>query len=345
MNNLKFSVVIPTYNRCNSLRVTLDALARQDFSCDLFEVVVVSDGSTDGTNDLLNILVSRGEYAYTLRPIFQENAGPARARNRGVEESHGSIIIFLDDDVEPSPGYLKSHAQHHARNADIAIIGPMAPDPTRRWSEPCWIGWEHAMLEKQYDNWQKGVWKGVGPNHFYTGNASVAKRHIQAVGGFDETFKRQEDVEMAERMARSEPPVSFAFDREAKGTHRPTRTFASWCAVPTAYGKLDAIRVRRGDVSLDLIQSNYQNRNRVTRAFTDLCVNMPGIKAPIEAVLVLLSQTSWHLRQAKVSLALLSIIYNIRYLLAFTQEFGEGKQVLYYLRGQRLSKIVPTEQK
>lgn len=328
MTDLYFSIVIPTYNRCGSLRVTLDGLARQDFPTERFEVVVVSDGSTDGTDDLLASLVNGRTYSFTLRPFRQENAGPARARNRGVDEARGDIVVFLDDDVEPGPAFLSSHAAHHVRNPQIAVIGPMSPDPARQWSEPCWIAWEHAMLEKQYTNWRTGVWPGVGPNHFYTGNASVARRHVQAVGGFDETFKRQEDVEMADRMRRNDPPVEFAFDSDAIGTHRPHRTFASWCAVPTAYGRLDALRVRRSSLNVEEIQSLYQSRNRITRACVSLCLSFPIYNRPLEYTLASLARVFWKLRIAKISLALLSAVYNIRYIVAFCRESGVGSRAL-----------------
>ncbi|MES2459968.1 MAG: glycosyltransferase [Armatimonadota bacterium] len=323
-----FSVIIPTFNRRDSLQVSLEGLTRQEFPPDRFEVVVVSDGSTDGTDELLSNLAENGTYPFALRPIRQENAGPARARNRGIDEARGEIIVFLDDDVEPAPTFLSSHAAHHLQNPQIAVIGPMSPDPARRWSEPCWIAWEHAMLEKQYTNWRTGVWPGVGPNHFYTGNASVARRHVQAVGGFDETFKRQEDVEMADRMSRNDPPVAFAFDSNAKGTHRPLRTFTSWCAVPTAYGQLDAIRVRRSNLSLQGIQDLYQGRNRVTRACIGLCLSVPRITPLLEFTLASLARIVWRLRVAKIALALLSTVYNIRYIAAFSRESGVGHREL-----------------
>ncbi len=127
-----------------------------------FEVVVVSDGSTDGTDEWL------AGYAapYALRPIGQPNGGPARARNRGIQEAGGEIIVFLDDDVEPVPEFLARHAAPHEAAALTVAIGPMLPDPARLWREPCWIAWEHAMLEKQYTAWRTGEWDGLRPEPF-----------------------------------------------------------------------------------------------------------------------------------------------------------------------------------
>src|SRR5258707_10281865 len=96
------SVVIPTYNRCASLRRLLDALARQTLSADRFEVIVVDDGSSDGTRELLRTLKT----PYALVSIEQPNQGPGAARNRGVRAASGDLILFLDDDVVPMDDLL-----------------------------------------------------------------------------------------------------------------------------------------------------------------------------------------------------------------------------------------------
>src|SRR5579871_3087260 len=98
---MKLSVVIPTYNRKESLRRTLDGLARQTYPFSEFEVVVVSDGSTDGTAEMLAQYMQTAPYA--LCAITQANGGPSRARNRGIREARYDVIVFLDDDVEPVP--------------------------------------------------------------------------------------------------------------------------------------------------------------------------------------------------------------------------------------------------
>src|SRR5262245_50520479 len=121
------SVVIPTYNRCDSLYVTLEALGEQTISVDQFEVLVVSDGSTDGTDEMVRRL-SR-ESRYHLKLLTQTNTGPSAARNQGVRKSCGEVIVFLDDDVEPTPQFLAIHAAHHVRDSKLAVIGPMLRDP------------------------------------------------------------------------------------------------------------------------------------------------------------------------------------------------------------------------
>ena len=88
--DLPITVVVPTYNRLENLRRTLAGLARQDIDPKLFEVVVVSDGSTDGTDTWLQGAAC--DYPFSLRPVRQDNAGPATARNRGIEEARGEVV-------------------------------------------------------------------------------------------------------------------------------------------------------------------------------------------------------------------------------------------------------------
>ena len=93
------SVIIPTYNRADYLPQTLDSLAAQ--TCRDFETIVVDDGSTDGTRELIQ---SRPE---PITYIYQQNAGPAAARNRGLSEARGDYIGFLDSDDMWKPRFIE----------------------------------------------------------------------------------------------------------------------------------------------------------------------------------------------------------------------------------------------
>ena len=318
------SVVIPTYNRKETLLKSLRGLEKQTYPADKFEVVVVSDGSTDGTTETI------ADYAATapfiLRFIQQPNRGPSRARNRGIEEAVGTVVVFLDDDVEPAPEFLAQHAQHHEQNERVAVIGPMHRSHDHQNQEPVWIVWEHLMLAEQYEHLSSGAWGGTGPNHFYSGNASVRRCHLQQVKGFDETFKRQEDVELAYRLNR-ECGVTCVFDPKAVGWHRPTRTYASWRNTPYAYGKLDVVRAMRGDAEWDLIRDSYQKRNKLTRIFADITLLSPVVERPLEAMLLTAARTLhrlslWFRFSEKVALVPLSAVFNLRYLEGAREEIG-----------------------
>ncbi|MDX1934499.1 MAG: glycosyltransferase family 2 protein [Capsulimonadales bacterium] len=333
VGNPFLSVVMPTYNRKEVLRRALDGLAQQSFPFENFEAVVVSDGSTDGTNELLTEYA--GSSPFRLRPIFQENGGPSRARNRGIREATGEVVVFLDDDMEPERGFLSHHAAHHCREDAVAVIGPMNRSTDHGNREPVWVVWEHMMLAEQYHNFREGIWEGAGPHHFYSGNASVRRRHLLAVGGFDETFKRQEDVELAFRLER-QCGVRFVFDGEAAGWHRPQRSFASWKKVPYEYGRLDVVRARRGDVDWELVRHSYHSRNPLTRVLAQVAMTVPVLEPSLETGLLTLTRVLYRFRQGRSetqALLPLSVLFNLRYLKGAREEIGGARPLREVLNG------------
>ena len=116
---MTFSVVIPTFRRPETLFPVLDALGRQVAPPE-FEVVVVDDGSGDDTPARL----AAYRPAYPFRYFSQSNGGPASARNRGVREARGRIVLFLGDDTVPEPALLSVHGKAHAerRPHPIALL-------------------------------------------------------------------------------------------------------------------------------------------------------------------------------------------------------------------------------
>lgn len=95
---MKFSVIIPVYNKASSIQATLDSVFAQ--TCQDFELIVVDDGSSDNLGEVLS------PYADSIRLIRQTNAGVAAARNRGIEASRGEFVCFLDADDTWMPNHL-----------------------------------------------------------------------------------------------------------------------------------------------------------------------------------------------------------------------------------------------
>ena len=116
------SVVIPTYNRKDVLEETVRALARQ--TAPPLEAIVVDDGSTDGTYDLLLALRDELRGRLDLVPVRQENLRQGRARNNGVGRARGDLVLFLGDDTIPEPACVAEHlAAREARPGPCAVIG------------------------------------------------------------------------------------------------------------------------------------------------------------------------------------------------------------------------------
>jgi GT2 family glycosyltransferase len=283
-------------------------------------VIVVDDGSTDGTVDLLRSLAP----PYTLRTVEQAHGGPAAARNRGVAAARGTLIVFLDDDVVPVPGLLAAHAAIHASAPDAVVIGPMSPPGN--WSRPAWIRWEEEKLQAQYHAMLTGRYACTA-RQFYTGNASLARSQFVAAGGFDASFQRAEDVEFAYRLR--DGGARFVFDPSAEVLHYPTRTFSAWCRTPYQYGRYDVIMHRdRGHEALPCALVEFRQRHALNRLLARACV---GRRVLVDtAVLALrgVAQAADLLGAGRPAAFALSGIFNLLYWQGVSDELG-GPQVVW----------------
>lgn len=112
------SVIIPTYNRKDLLHETLKSLAQQTYPKDHFEVIIVDDGSTDGT-----ATIATEAFPFVLRYFWQTNQGDAMARNLGARQSQADILVFLDDDMLVEPDYLTYLIREHAEYQNRITVG------------------------------------------------------------------------------------------------------------------------------------------------------------------------------------------------------------------------------
>ena len=312
----RLSVVIPTYNRKVSLIRTLAALARQTMPVDEFEAVVISDGATDGTIDAVRDL----SLPYHFRILEQHNQGPSVARNHGARIASAPLLVYVDDDIEPVPAFLEEHCSGHEGVDNLVMIGPQSGPMKEPMSH--WIAWEHRMLQRQYANFVTGVWK-AGPNNLYSGNFSVHRQHLLDVGGFNEKFTRQEDVELGFRLAQH--GLVFRFNPKADGIHRPTRTFASWYKTPFEYGKRDVQMAHEGGEAqvMELARRHFRERNRLTRALARLCIGKPIL----EPMVLTVGRAGAQWGGRPIALAACSILFNLRYLQGMCCELGGSRQL------------------
>ena len=198
----RLSVVVPTYQRAALLDRCLAALEASDLDRpDDVEVLVVDDGSTDSTPEVLRAHAGRLALTALVQP---QNAGPAAARNRGGAAASAPLVLFVDDDVVVTPGLLRKHLALHAVAQDprLCVLGRVDwhPDlevtPFMRWLD-------RSGLQFAYETWlAEGP---VDPPYaaFYTANLSVPRALLEEVGGFDERFPfpAYEDMELAFRLA------------------------------------------------------------------------------------------------------------------------------------------------
>lgn len=225
------SVVIPSYNRAPVLARCLDALAAQDPAPD--EVVVVDDGSTDGTPAVLS------ERAW-VRSVRRENGGRAQAKNTGVAAARGDVVLFLDDDVIATPGLVGLHAAHHRARPEPreALLGHVTWAPeievTRHMH---WL--EHGGPLFHYDEIDDR--EDVSWKMLYTANVSL-KRDFLALEPFDAELAIFEDSELAYRLRQR--GLRLRYDPDAIGWHlreeTPERTARRMREVGQAAARLHA---------------------------------------------------------------------------------------------------------
>lgn len=198
----QYSFVIPTYNNKKLLKNTLESLNYQEgFGEKDYEVIVVDDGSSDGTNNFIQDVAK----TYEMKYIYLErtpNAARSRARNTGWQSAEGRIIIFIDSDIIVNRNYLKELSQCYALNEDLCVIG-------NRYYLHDDVSYEQMMNGSIYDTFKKvkGNLKNLEDRHYkynqfsynisvisnpwlltYSCNIAIPKKRLDEIKGFDEEF-------------------------------------------------------------------------------------------------------------------------------------------------------------
>lgn len=325
------SVVLPTYNRLARLKKVIAGLENQTYPSSNFEVIVVSDGSTDGTNEYLQVVQS----PLNLKPVFQSNQGVAATRNHGVDQASGEMILFIDDDVVPIPQLIIEHLKVHEQKGDnIIAIGPMLTPANFRLSP--WVKWGQDRLIEQYTAMINGEWE-PSPRQFYTGNASLSRHILTKYGGFDPNFRRAEDVELAYRLQKQ--GIRFVFCPEAVGYHYEERSFEAWLAIPYAYGRNDVIFTFQKEIPwlLSAIFEEYHSRHAITRFIVHTCLDNPGLSKFFTSSMKILLNMSELIRVNLLSRVACSSLFNLYYFQGIADELG-GRQIVFNaIKGKTIS--------
>lgn len=176
-----WSIVIPTYNRLPILQKCLQAMEAQDFS-QPYEIVVIDDGSTDGTVEFLQIHASDFPH---VRLFQQNHEGAAIARNTGIDLAKGETIVFIDSDLVVTPIFLSAHAKALG-NSDRAFTYGLVIN-TSNFENPT-----SAQVKIQ----------DISTAFFATGNVAIAKHWLLEAGKFDPSFRQYgwEDLELGVRL-------------------------------------------------------------------------------------------------------------------------------------------------
>ena len=254
---LRFSVVIPTYQRKDVVLSSVEALAAQE-DAPPFEVVVVVDGSVDGTAEALEAL----ETPFPLSVVEQPNAGRPAACNRGAAAASGELLLFLDDDMEAHPRLLAEHDRSHREGAD-AVIGhlPLHPDSPPGFLAEAVGTWAEQRREAMQ---QRGG--RVELPDFVTGQMSVRRDVFLGIGGFDLYFLRPyggEDLDLGRRLAAA--GHTLAFNGDAISWQRyvitPHQLLRQW----RYFGRGAVLLARKHPDQIELIFRGWRQGRRLDR--------------------------------------------------------------------------------
>jgi glycosyltransferase involved in cell wall biosynthesis len=225
-----FSIIIPTYNRSDNLDETLNAYLQQTSPELIEEIIIIDDGSEDVHKQKnKNIIDNFIENApFNIKYFYRKNKGPAEARNYGINNALGDVILLTGDDIVPHRDLVKEHFFYHKKFdfiKNISVLGRI------RWP-----------IEKKFTTFmkfinEKGLQFGysiidnennVPYTFFYTSNISIHRRFLLEDKLFDTEFPYAawEDIELAYRMKNR--GLKIVYNKNAIGYHNHEITFDSF---------------------------------------------------------------------------------------------------------------------
>lgn len=239
---MRFSVVIPTYNRQEKLKKCLQALFAQDFDKNEFEIIIVDDGSQDTTLKFLKRIQKKSPIKISF--FSQTNQGQGVARNKGIDEAFGEIVLLLGDDIIATPTLLQYHDKVHRRHPEenAACLGFITwhPDlgitPLMKFMERGGVIFGkfggHQFAFDLLKNKSTADYR-----FFYTSNISL-KRSLLFQYKFDPWFAGYgwEDIELGYRLQNQAGMVLY-YEPYAKAYHDHTMTFEDFAQRMRNIGK------------------------------------------------------------------------------------------------------------
>jgi glycosyltransferase involved in cell wall biosynthesis len=239
MNEYLFTVIVPTFNRANLLKKTITLLARQTIAKKMFEAIVISDGSTDHTDKVIQDL--QAVMPFPLKYLKQRNQGPASARNLAILKAQGKFVLFMGDDTFPAEDLLELHADVHRDHEDVAVLGKV------EWSPEIAITPFMHMLAP--DGFQFRYSKIRNPENcgfrfFYTSNISLPRSWLNG-SLFDAEFPygALEDAELGYRLEKR--GLRIRYNEKALTYHNHAMTLSSFSQRMKLVGRSAVILVRK----------------------------------------------------------------------------------------------------
>jgi len=222
----RMSVVVCTHNGERTLRFCLDGIARLSYPD--FEVIVIDDGSTDGTAAIAS--------EYDVRLIRTPNRGLSAARNAGAEAATGEIVVYIDDDASPDPHWLWYLAATFRNTDHAAVGGPNIPPPPDTAVADCIANAPGGPVCVLLSDRKA--------EHIPGCNMAIRKESLAAIGGFDLRFRvAGDDVDVCWRLQNR--GLTIGHDPAAVVWHHRRRSLSSYWRQQCGYGRAEALLERK----------------------------------------------------------------------------------------------------
>jgi glycosyltransferase involved in cell wall biosynthesis len=249
------SVIIPTYNRAFIVKQSVDSVLQQTFGD--YEIIVVDDGSTDNTGDVLK------PYGDKIHYDYKKNGGISSARNRGLEIAAGDYIAFLDSDDFWKPEKLEKQMAFFREHPEYGMVA------TRCLTNTVDRNFTTVSINKRRRYGKSGwVYKNLFYRNFIrTSSVVVKKECFEQLGVFDESLPRCEEIDMWLRIAKKYQ-IGFINDILTVYTRRPIEI-----RMDSVKGRKNWIRVLEKNYDPELIPRSVYNR-RMARIYAHMAENL-----------------------------------------------------------------------
>lgn len=214
---MNLSIIIPVYNQGKIILKTLTSLISQSIPKNKYEIIIINDGSTDKTLDIINSFKKKLKNKVVVLETINKH-GKGNARNLGIQRARNEIVVLLDGDITASKDLLAEHLKFHQKfpKDNFAMVGHISwpaeleITPFMRWLE-------HGGGQLDFDSLKHN--QEIDYRHFYTGNASFKRNFLLKNGFFDEDFGREmyEDLELAYRLGKK--GLKIFYNKNAKSFH------------------------------------------------------------------------------------------------------------------------------
>lgn len=318
------SVIISTYNRPEGLKSLIGDLSNQDLANYTAELIIVDDGSHPPVPD--KIITFAG--AIDTKLIHQENMGPGVARQNGIKESGGELIVLIDDDMRVGKDYIRTHVRA-LEDSDVVIGRIVAPD--RQDSLSLFERFHLYQFQRWCEAFKNGkkVIRGV---HLSSGNVSFKKDCFMSVGGFDIHLEQSEDRDLGIRFDLAGKKIVYS--SEAQSTHVSTHVeMERWLEKVFNYGVWDRkISEKYPGEDLASPWSLINASNRIYRPILLACVYIPGLAVFTRKILFALCMFLDGIGAGKIAVRICSLLRSIEYLRGVISTFSSYKEAIYSVR-------------